>query len=280
MRQPRSPVALIHCEPKVPVMKRPLTVALAAWAFIAWPAAPSADDLVVHPRLDVSVTFLAGALAAGLALPRLSPSQCRFCAVNGLDEAARDALRLTGARAELRARHLSDVIDSGVLSAGALTLSALGAAQDGTRRTFFEDLLVVGESVAIASDLVNAAKDGFARPRPAGGSTFMPGSRDRSFYSGHTSFAFSLATSTATVATIRGRSWAPWAWGVGLTLASGVGYLRMAGDAHWLTDVAAGAAVGSAVGFAIPWFFHRRSGPRRRRGVDLVPAPGGIALLF
>ncbi|WP_242343819.1 phosphatase PAP2 family protein [Anaeromyxobacter terrae] len=261
-------------------MKRSLTVAVAACAALAWPAAPSADDLTVHPAVDVPVTLLAGALAAGLALPQLSPSHCRFCAVNRLDEAARDAIRLPGAGAALRARHISDVIDSGVLSVGAVTLSALGAAQDGMRQTFFEDMLVVAESVAIASDLANAAKDGFARPRPAGGSAFMPGSRDRSFYSGHTSFAFSLATATATVATIRGRSWAPWAWGAGLTLATGVGYLRMAGDAHWLTDVVAGAAVGSAVGFAVPWFFHRRSGPRRRRGLDLQPAPGGIALVF
>lgn len=260
-------------------MKRSLTLVLAACAALAWPAHPSADDLVVHPRIDIPVTLLAGMIAGGLALPQLSPGQCRFCSVPGLDEAVRDAVRLPTTSDQMLARHASDVIDSGLLPAGALALSALGAAQDGSRRVFFEDMLVIAESVAISSDLVNAAKDGFARPRPAAGASFTPGSRDRSFYSGHTSFAFSLATSTATVATIRGRPWAPWAWGVGLTLASGVGYLRMAGDAHWLTDVVAGAAIGGAVGFAIPWVFHRATGPRHG-GVDLRPAPGGVALVF
>jgi membrane-associated phospholipid phosphatase len=272
-------MAAVFRAPKLSAMRRSLALTLAASAFLASPARSSADDLVVHPRIDIPVTLFAGALAAGLALPQLSPSQCRFCAVPGLDEAARDVIRLPGVGAELDARHASDVINIGVLSVGALTLSAVGAAQDGERRVFFEDVLVIAESVAIASVLVNASKDVFARPRPAAGAAFTPGSRDRSFYSGHTSFAFSIATSAATVATIRDRSWAPWMWGVGLTLASGVGYLRMAGDAHWLTDVLAGAAVGGAVGFAVPWVFHRATGPRRG-GVDLRPAPGGIALVF
>ena len=260
-------------------MRRSLALTLAASAFLASPARSSADDLVVHPGIDIPVTLFAGALAGGLALPQLSPSRCRFCAVPGLDEAAREVIRLPGVGAQLDARHVSDVINIGVLTVGALTLSAVGAAQDGERRVFFEDALVIAQSVAIASVLVNASKDVFARPRPAAGAAFMPGSRDRSFYSGHTSFAFSMATSAATVATIRGRSWAPWMWGIGLTLASGVGYLRMAGDAHWLTDVLAGAALGGAVGFAVPWVFHRATGPRRR-GVDLQPAPGGFALVF
>jgi membrane-associated phospholipid phosphatase len=65
-----------------------------------------------------------------------------------------------------------------------------------------------------------------------------------------------------------------------LTLASGVGYLRVAGEAHWLTDVLAGAAMGGGVGFAVPWLLHRRRAGARRRGVALLPAAGGFALRF
>jgi membrane-associated phospholipid phosphatase len=89
---------------------------------------------------------------------------------------------------------------------------------------------------------------------------------------------FSVATAAATIATIRDRPYAPWMWVAGVTLATGVAYLRVAGDAHWFSDVAVGAAVGSAVGFAVPWFFHRVR--TTHPGLDVRPAPGGLALVF
>jgi membrane-associated phospholipid phosphatase len=82
---------------------------------------------------------------------------------------------------------------------------------------------------------------------------------------------------TATVATMRRRRSARWLWVGGLALASGVGYLRLASDSHWLTDVAAGAVAGSAVGFSVPWFLH---GERRAGRLDVAPAPGGLAIAF
>ncbi|MGC4000179.1 MAG: hypothetical protein QM767_23180 [Anaeromyxobacter sp.] len=45
--------------------------------------------------------------------------------------------------------------------------------------------------------------------------------------------------------------------------------------AHWMTDVLAGAAAGTAVGVSVPLLQSRLV-----KGVTLVPAPGGIALLF
>ena len=81
----------------------------------------------------------------------------------------------------------------------------------------------------------------------------------------------------ATVATIRGSPAAPWAWGVGMALASGVAYLRVAGDAHWASDVLVGAAVGGGIGFAVPWFLHRRPDALPPR-VEIVPASAGRGL--
>ncbi len=82
-----------------------------------------------------------------------------------------------------------------------------------------------------------------------------------SFYSGHTNVAFSLAVSAGTVATLRGYRWAPWVWITGLSLATATGYLRVAGDKHYFTDVLAAAAMGSAIGFGVPFVFHRPSSP-------------------
>lgn len=113
---------------------------------------------------------------------------------------------------------------------------------------------------------------GRARPSAPAGET-----SGRSFYSAHTSRAFALAAASATVATIRDRPGAGWTWAGGLALAATVGYLRLASDPHWLSDVVAGAAIGGATGFAAPWLLHRGAPVRR---FDVTVAPGGLAIVL
>src|SRR5262249_18375089 len=81
-----------------------------------------------------------------------------------------------------------------------------------------------------------------------------------SFYSGHTSLAFSLAVGSGTIASMRGYPLAPVVWATGLPVALLTGYLRIGADRHYLTDVLAGALLGSAVGFVGPFVFHRAPG--------------------
>jgi membrane-associated phospholipid phosphatase len=119
-----------------------------------------------------------------------------------------------------------------------------------------------------------------------------PGSREGdpddnlSFYSGHSALAFSIAAASGTVSTLRGYHSAPWVWAVGMTLASGVGYLRMAGDKHWLTDVLVGAAVGGGVGAAVPLLLHGREerppqgGGASPAGARVVPLPMGLLVVW
>jgi membrane-associated phospholipid phosphatase len=237
----------------------------------------SADPhpLKVDLRLDIPILVVTGASAVGLALPGMAPTRCRFCTPNDFDVDARTALRWGH---PLIARQASDAILSGLLPLGSAGALALAAHEDGSARTFLEDAVVVAEAVTISTTLNGFAKDGFARIRPAAQDGSMPGSRNKSFYSGHTSLAFALATSTATVASMRGYRSAKLLWISGMVLASAVGYLRVAGDAHWVSDVAVGAVAGGAVGFSVPWFLHRSGS--RRGPVELVPAPGGFAMLF
>lgn len=63
------------------------------------------------------------------------------------------------------------------------------------------------------------------------------GSNDHSFYSGHTSTVFIVG------------AWLP----AFVPLALFVGYLRMAANKHWLTDVIAGSLVGLAIGGLAKW---------------------------
>lgn len=234
----------------------------------AWAIAGD-DRLEVNLRWDLATTVAAAGLSVGLSNPSLSPAGSGGFRPGGLDVEVREHLRLGFARDARGARLWSDLVVNYGLPAGALLASGAAAWREGRPRTLFEDAVVVAQAVAIAADLNTLSKEFIARRRPDGGG--------RSFYSSHTSRAFALATAVATVSTLRGRDSAPWLWAGGLTLASGVAYLRVAGDAHWLTDVAAGAAIGGTVGFAVPWLFHRRRGRHR---LDVRPAPGGFALVF
>jgi hypothetical protein len=111
--------------------------------------------------------------------------------------------------------------------------------------------------------------------------------RYRSFFSGHTSLAFTAAALTCThhrhLQLHGGRAeWVPCAAGV--TLASATGTMRILGDRHYFTDVMAGAAVGSLVGWVVPFVHYqmpsRPSRAQRRQAVRLLvlPMPGGLQL--
>jgi hypothetical protein len=63
-----------------------------------------------------------------------------------------------------------------------------------------------------------------------------------------------------------------------MTLAAGAGWLRMGGDMHWFTDVAVGAAVGTAVGAGLPWLLHRSGSGAL--GPDVSVSPTSIAILI
>jgi membrane-associated phospholipid phosphatase len=69
--------------------------------------------------------------------------------------------------------------------------------------------------------------------------------------------AFSTAVAAGTVATMRGYRGAPYVWALGLPLALLSGYLRIAADRHYVSDVLVGAALGSAFGALTPWLMHR-----------------------
>ena len=70
----------------------------------------------------------------------------------------------------------------------------------------------------------------------------------KSFFSGHTSTAFALGTSTAKMLTKYTDFDQRSIWIGTLGLASATGYFRMAADKHYFTDVLTGAIVGSLIG--------------------------------
>ncbi len=269
--------------------RRPLRAAAPSSALAALllllPGAAPAVEPPLDLRLDVPATLAVTGTALGLDLAtvllqnRLTPTTCRICGAGAFDTSVRDALRWkdTGA-----ASTASDVLGIGTpaLAAGALALAGLSA---GGARTAAEDLLVTGEAVSIAVLTTQIAKFSFGRLRPDAwadpGASQGPSARV-SLWSGHTDAAFAAAAAAGTVARLRGyRSW-PWILGLGLAGAAATGWLRIAADRHWATDVLAGAAAGSVVGFGVPVWLHGRGDGARGTGLRLELLPDGLAGTF
>lgn len=232
-------------------------------------------------RIDLPLTIAATAAWVGseLAKPSIGPDACRWCEPNALDEAVRDAVVW---RDPVSARHASDVLVFGVLPAAMIGNQLLSARGEGEWEAGFVDLLIIAEAAAIAQDLNQLVKFTVARERPfvhyADASRPHEPDDDVSFYSGHTTFAFALASSAGMVSTLRGYESAPWVWGVGMTLAAGAGWLRMGGDMHWFTDVLVGAAVGTAVGAGLPWLLHRDGSGAL--GAEVRASPSSVAIVI
>ncbi len=211
----------------------------------------------------------AGALAlTGVLAATWKPSDCRICTAPAVDEHVRDALVWTHPKDAQRASDLLANVAVPVL-AGADAIRSTSSWGNAGR-----DVLVVAETVSLSTLTTEVAKNGFARLRPGlPASAGQGASAYQSLWSGHTQLAFSIAASQAMQDTMRGDAAAPWVWAVGMTLATAVGYFRIAGDEHWLTDVVAGAAVGTAFGGGVPLLEQRLV-----HGVTIAPAPGGFAL--
>lgn len=157
-------------------------------------------------------------------------------------------------------REYAAYVVGGFLVAGDLARdeNAKAVAVDGLSTT-----LIAAGLVTPALKLVT----GRSRPRAGKGAhDFHPLSGGESFPSGHTTAAFSVA------ATVAEHYRALWVKGLAYGLASTVAYARMEKDAHFLSDVTAGAMIGVGVAHSV-YRFNRS----RRRSVAVRPlgAPSG-----
>ena len=231
-------------------------------------------DLRYDTRVDVAVTTVGATwfITSELLKDSLVPEKCRWCyraedgadLLNPYDGWFRRGLIWKNTRAAALA---SSAIVGLVEPASQLGLSALAANHDNAGRGFPVDALIITEATVVAGVLNQIAKFGFARERPfvhylphapeaLKPLTDSPSDDNLSFYSGHTTLAFVLATSSGTVASMRGYRLAPLVWGTGLTMACSVGYLRIAADKHYFSDVMTAAIIGSIVGVGVPLLFH------------------------
>ena len=227
---------------------------------------PGRKRLRVNVPVDLSVTLGGGAvwILSEVLKPTLAPSQCHWCDPPGVDSSVRDSLRWKN---KSPADTTSYVTGFALAPIGALGLDALAVhAGGGTAAEWGEDALVMLESIVVAANINQLVKFAVGRERPFVNAlqegekdgTRQPSDNNLSFFSGHTTLAFSAAVSGGMIASLKGYKSAPCIWATGLVAATATGYLRIAADKHYFTDVLTGAVFGTAVGLVVPWL-HRPS---------------------
>ncbi len=268
MRHARALVALIALSLATPAASQQTTLTPLSYDWTA----------------DGVVTGVTAATVIALHLFKndLAPLECKWCTPGKIDgEVARSVMWSSPGTANT----MSDV-GQFILP---LAVMAYGVAQGygaGDPAAGWSSALLITEatSIALLANVIVKYAVGRARPYVWMGQAGLygdPKDENLSFFSGHTTLAFAVVVSAGTLFLMQGMPGAGWVLGGGLALATFGGYLRMAAGQHYLTDVLAGAAVGSLVGWAVPFLFHRprKPGEAPQPGA-LMPAAGGIAIAW
>jgi hypothetical protein len=244
--------------------------------------AARADAPVLEPRYDlvtdglVTGTSAAATLTLLLLQKQLAPTRCRWCDPPGFDADLSRSLRWHDPKAAARG---SDALAI-ALAGGALGYGLLDGYRRGDPEVGWENAFLVTEATSVAMLLDSGVKYAVGRQRPdawRGRADAGPRSdRNLSFFSGHTTFAFALASSSSTLLLSQHAPHAGTYSVLAFGAAATVAYLRVAAEKHYPSDVLVGAGVGTLVGWAIPHFFHAP----RPGGVQVLPAPGGIAVVW
>ena len=277
---------------------RPGPIAILLASSLVAQEAHAADDALAAPTTSPGgkLTPLAydwtvdgvvtGALAATtitllLLDNQLAPLQCKWCVPGSIDgNLSKSAAWSNPQAADTWSTVVQLAVPIGVMGYGLLQAYRLDDPAAG-----WSDVLLITQatSLAMLANVITKYSVGRARPYVwQGNPTLYPSAAEAnvSFFSGHVTFVFAVVVSGSTLFFMQDMPGAPWVLGVGLAAAAFTGYLRIAANQHYLSDVLVSAGVGSLVGWAVPYLFHRPGTKGAPQAGDLLPAPGGIAVAW
>jgi membrane-associated phospholipid phosphatase len=219
------------------------TVALCARSLTAQSATPR----YTAGWWDVAAVSGGALLTLAGAATRPPAASCAPCAPGNLIGLDRGVISWNS----VAARRGSNVLLVGVV--GGAALASVGGLEPARARG---DVAVLANALSWTAAATEWLKVGVHRARPAlyrSGAVAAAADKDNreGFPSGHASVAFAAATAYATLAA---RQQLPHARRNAILLYAGalsVGVLRVAGGRHFPTDVAAGAALGTGIGWAV-----------------------------
>ena len=266
--------------------------------YLASPRARAAEDAPAPPataavpgltKLSYDWTVdgvVTGALAAStltlmLLDKQLAPLQCRWCVPGTIDGNLSKSVRWSNPQT---ANTLSNLVQFAV-PVGVMGFGLIQAYRFDDPAAGWPDVLLITQATSLAMLANVFVKYSVGRARPyvwKGTPDLYPSATDAnvSFFSGHVTFVFAVVVSGSTLFFMQDMPGAPWVLGIGLAAASFTAYLRMAANKHYLSDVLVSAGVGSLVGWAVPYLFHRPGRHGAPQAGDLTPAPGGIAIAW
>jgi len=211
----------------------------------------------------------------------LAPLDCKWCVPGTIDGNLSKSVRWSN---PITANAISNVMQY-VVPAGVMGFGLIQAYRFDDPAAGWSSVMLITQATSLAMLTNVIVKYSVGRARPyvwQGNPELYPATvtdANVSFFGGHTTFVFAVVVSGSTLFFMQGMPGAPYVLGVGLAAAVFTSYLRMAADKHYLTDNLAGAAVGSLIGWAVPYLFHRPGKGAPQAG-DLLPAPGGIAIAW
>lgn len=255
----------------------------------ALPPAPTAYSPYTL-RVDLDVALLLGGVVlwggtSFLGSGSAPPSWCGTastppCDPHGIDALDRTVLGRYDPKAALGANVMAGVVP------GALAVLDVVDAGVTHWRGWLTDGVVVAEAVVWTGAVQDIVRRAVRRPRP-----FMytpglnPGAREGpeanfSFFSGHTSNVFALATATAYTYSLRhpGSKWQYLVWTLAMAGATTEPILRALSGEHFPTDAIVGALVGSAFGILVPALHRRRGRLQLAPSASVTPAATAVAL--
>lgn len=211
----------------------------------------SAIFATLPARAAVPVYEMAGVLTGALGIgvseyykADLVPQEPRWKTPPTVDADIRNAAVWSNTKL---AATMSDVFLFGIIPAAAF-ISPLATNHDYGRAA-----LTIGEAAVVTGVITQIAKFSAARGRPFAyyANDYSSPDSKLSFFSGHTSYSFALCLSSAMLLSERYSQYSAVIYTVALLLAALPGYLRIAADKHYFTDVLAGAAIGSGVAYGV-----------------------------
>lgn len=261
-----------------------MRVLLSLTCLLASAPAVAAQSGTARRSLADEASFAAGSVAWGVTAPLhwssrtwlgIGASTLGLAAISTLDAAIRDAARRNrSGSVDALARDMKPFGREGSAGAlGAFLVAAIAFGDERARAVAFDG---IAASALASGLLVPALQAAIGRSRPwheRGEYDFKAFSGRHSLPSGHTAQAF------VTASVIAAHYNAVWADITAYGVASAVGLSRMVHDAHHLTDVMAGAAIGTLIGRAVV-----SRGAGSRSGARITPAVGhgslGIEVRF
>lgn len=258
---------------------------------------PLSWDWAPFSTADYVVAGTAAAITLGAAIIHPLPTHYLQGGIL-FDDAVRNAVRPSSIQTRYAFRDASDVGLS-IAATWPFFVDALATAwwYRGSRDTAQEMALLDLETLAISGAVQGVTNVLVSRQRPYGqycGTPALPGAaldctitpEYRSFFSGHSAFAFTSAALIClnhTKSELLGSPWDALSCGTGYVVAAATASFRVLADVHYTSDILVGALMGTIVGYGVPLlhYRHRTFGRVTAGGMtlQLVPSVGGAGVV-